>query len=365
MAQFSGTLNTNVWHDTLFNAYLLVKTISNTLAIDNTYASRFREDADLYHDKFVYTDYNRLNVRDFDVNDTNVLAKEQVGEVKQQEIVVTEAKQIGFTSGPWLKKAAWQSEGAYSEFQSNLDATVDETRRMYEMQLMNTYLGAVLESKVGIQAQTITLPTIEGDTEATNRLQAQTICNEIANLFDVLEDPATDNTDNGYWHSFTRDDFYVIFNSKYRNKILNIDLPTIFDNAGLKSSFAKDSLLSKYFGKVNSSVKTTGTTKKYYAADEVDVKDSAGKSYHLKPGQLIPDNVTIGDGTTLSVPCYEKDDKIICKIVHKDGIKFLNAMETSTEFFNSKNLSTNRYTTFAFAKPAYLQAYPLITIREA
>ena len=65
------------------------------------------------------------------------------------------------------------------------------------------------------------------------------------------------------------------------------------------------------------------------------------------------------------IPTVTNDAKIICKIVHKDGIKFLNAMETSTEFFNSKNLSTNRYTTIAFAKPAYLAAYPLITVREA
>lgn len=364
---FTGTLNTNIWHNTLFNAYLLVRTISDTLSLDNTYANRFREDADLYHDKFVYTDYNRLNVRDFDINDTNVLAKEQIGEVKQQEIVVTEAKQIGFTSGPWLKKAAWQSEGAYNEFQSALDATVNETRKMYEMQLMNTYLGAVLESSKGIQSQTVTLPVVEGNPEAQARLQGQTIALKVADIFDELKDPATDNNDNGFWHSFRPEDFYVIFNTQYRNKILKIDLPTIFDNAGLKVDFSGDGLLSKYFGKLTAaSVKTTGTSNTTIRAiDEVDVTDSASKKYHVKPGQLMPNNVTISDGTNISVPTYTVDPKIICKIVHKDGIKFLNAMETSTEFFNSKNLSTNRYTTFAFAKPAYLEAYPIITVREA
>mgnify|MGYP006978917919 CR=1 FL=1 len=367
MAQFSGTLNTNVWHNTLFNAYLLVKTISNTLAIDNTYAARFREDADLYHDKFVYTDYNRLNVRDYDINDTNVLAKEQIGEIKQQEIVVTEAKQIGFTSGPWLKKAAWQSEGSYNEFQSNLDATVDETRRMYEMQLMNVYLGAVLESSVGIQSKFIELPTVADNPEAEARIQAQTIALNIANYFDELKDPATDNNDNGFWHSYNPDDFYVVFNTQYRNKILKIDLPTIFDNAGLKSDFAGDALLAKYFGKLTAAtVKTTGVSNTTIrAVDEMDVTDTSSVKHHVKPGQLMPNNVTISDGTTISIPTYTVDSKIICKIVHKDGIKFLNAMETSTEFFNAKNLSTNRYATFAFALPAYLAAYPLITVREA
>lgn len=367
MANFTGTLNTNIWHNTLFNAYLLVRTLSNTLAIDNTYAARFREDADLYHDKFVYTDYNRLNVRDFDINDTNVLAKEQIGEVKQQEIVVTEAKQIGFTSGPWLKKSAWQNEGSYSEFQSALDATVDETRRMYEMQLMNIYLGSVLESTKGIQAQTITLPVVEGNPEAQNRLQGQAIAEGLANIFDVLRDPATDNNDNGFWHSFKPEDFYVVFNTQYRNKILKIDLPTIFDNMGLKTDFAGDGLLSKYFGKLTAaSVKTTGTNNtSIRAIDEMDVTDTSSNKHHVKPGQLMPNNVTLSDGTNISIPTVTNDAKIICKIVHKDGIKFLNAMETSTEFFNSKNLSTNRYTTFAFAKPAYLAAYPLITVREA
>lgn len=367
MANFSGTLNTNIWHNTLFNAYLLVKTISNTLAIDNTYASRFREDADLYHDKFVYTDYNRLNVRDFDINDTNVLAKEQIGEIKQQEIVVTEAKQIGFTAGPWLAKAAWQNEGSYNEFQSNLEATVDETRKMYEMQLMNIYLGSVLESTKGIQAQTVTLPTVEGNTEAQARLQAQTIALKIADIFDELKDPSTDNNDNGFWHSYNPSDFYVVFNTQYRNKILKIDLPTIFDNMGLKNDFAGDGLLAKYFGKLTPvSVKTTGTNNTTIRAiDEIDVTDTSSNKHHVKPGQLMPNNVTISDGTNISIPTVTTDSKIICKLVHKDGIKFLNAMETSTEFFNSKNLSRNRYLTFAFAKPAYLAAYPLVTIREA
>lgn len=364
---FDGKLNTNVWHNTLFNAYLLVRTISNTLALDNTYAARFREDADLYHDKFVYTDYNRLNVRDYDIDDTNVLAKEQIGEVKQQEIVVDQAKQIGFTAGPWLKKAAWQNEGSYRDFQTNLEATIDETRKMFEMQLMNIYLGSVLEATSGIQSQTVELPTVAGDAEAEARLQAQTIALKIANIFDELKDPATDNNDNGYWHSFNPEDFYVVFNTEYRNKILKIDLPTIFDNAGLKADFAGDALLAKYFGKLTpASTTTTGTSNTTIRAiDEMDVTDTNSKKHHVKPGQLMPANVTLAANGKISIPTATNDPKIICKIVHKDGIKFLNAMETSTEFFNAKNLSTNKYTTFAYAKPEYLAAYPLITLREA
>ena len=98
MADFNGTLNTNVWHDGLFNAYLLVRTLTDTLALDDSLAAMFKADADLYHDQFVYTDVDVLDVKNYDINDTDVTQMEQRGKIKQQTIAVTEAKQIGFTT---------------------------------------------------------------------------------------------------------------------------------------------------------------------------------------------------------------------------------------------------------------------------
>lgn len=363
---FNGALNTNVWHDGLYNAYLLVRTIADNLALDTTFADKFRKDADLYHDKFVWTDIDVLNVRDFDINDTNVLAMEDKGHYKQQEIVVDQAKQIGFTVGPWLAKAAWQDEGSYGQFQSELEAMVDKTKKLYEQKMVQIYLGAVLESSVGMQSRTVVLPE-DNNKEVQNRLQAQTISTEIANVYDILKDPATDNNDNGFWHSFRPEDFEVVFNTQYRNRIMKLDLPTMFDNAGIKSTFAGEGLLSKYFGKLTAaSVKTTGASNTTIRSiDEIDVEDSTGKKYHVKPGELLPANVTLSDGTNIKIPTVTEDPKIICKIIHREGIVYLSAINTSTEFFNAKNTTRNRYLTYSFAKPEYLKAYPIVTIREA
>ena len=365
---FTGTLNTNEWFNSMYNAYLLVKTIADGLSgMDNGLASEFKADSDLYHDKFVYTDVNVLNLRDFDPNDTNVLAPEQKGEAKQQEIVVNEAKQVGFTAGNWLEKRAWQDAGSYGQFESVLDAQVGETKRLYEHLMVNTAIGT-MESNIGKQQRTVTLPTVTGDVEATNRLQGQTVAEDLANLFVELEDPSTDYTDNGFWKSYKSSDFIVIWNAQFKNKILKIDMPTIFDNAGLKSDFEGRVLPAKYFGKVNAaSVTTSGASSNttIYALEEMDIEDTDKKKYHIKPGMLLPAKVTLSEGGVIKVPSYTVDPSIICKVVHKEGVKYLTTIETSTEFFNSKNLTRNRYLTFAYAYPEYLMGYPIVTVRKA
>ena len=67
--------------------------------------------------------------------------------------------------------------------------------------MVNTAIGT-MESNIGKQQRTVTLPTVEGDVEATNRLQGQTVAEDLANLFVELEDPSTDYTDNGFWKSY-------------------------------------------------------------------------------------------------------------------------------------------------------------------
>lgn len=364
---FIGTLNTNEWFNNLYNAYLLVKTIADGLSgMDNGLASEFKADADLYHDKFVYTDVNVLDLRDFDPTDTNVLAPEQKGEVKQQKIVINEAKQIGFTAGNWLEKRAWQDAGSYGQFESVLDAQVGETRRLYEHLMVKAAIGT-MESSIGKQQRTVTLPTVEGDVEATNRLQGQTVAEDLANLFVEMEDPSTEYTDNGYWKSYKPSDFVVIWNAQFKNKILKLDMPTIFDNAGLKADFEGRVVPAKWFGKANGvSVTSTGTSNtKIYALEEMDIEDTDGKKYHVKPGVLLPAKVTLVESGAIKVPSYTVDPSIIYKVIHKEGVKYLTTIETSTEFFNSKNLTRNRYLTFAFAKPEYLMGYPIVTVRKA
>lgn len=374
MADFNGTLNTNVWHDGLFNAYLLVRTLSDTLALDDSLAAMFRADADLYHDQFVYTDVDVLDVRNYDINDTDVTKMEQRGKIKQQTIAVTEAKQIGFTAGPWLAKAAWQDATSFSNFQSELDSMVSKTRKLYEQQMMEIYFGSMLEATSASQNVEIEMPTNQ-DPEKQGRLQAQTFCYKLANIFDAVRHPSRSYNDNGFYHAYTPDQLGVIFNSDFKNKVLTIDLPTVYNNGDLRKVFDGKALVPEIWGKKTAaSVTTTGTANTTIrATDELDVTDTSKVKHHVKPGELLPANVALENGCVASVdlagnkvlvPTATADSKILCKIYAKEGIKYLSAMETSTEFFNSKNLSKNRYLTFAYAKPVYLKGYPLITIRS-
>ena len=85
---------------------------------------------------------------------------------------------------------------------------------------------------------------------------------------------------------------------------------------------------------------------------------------HVRQGDILPTGAAITDshGKVL-IPAYVVDKTILGKWIHKDAIKYYVGYSTQTEFFNSKNLSTNRYATWYFNKPARLSSYPIITFR--
>lgn len=404
MATFNGSLNTNEWFNSLYNAYLLVTTLSDNLkGLDNGLASRFKADADLYHDKFVWSDTDVLKTRAFDVTDANVLSPEDKGTVAQQEIVVDQARQIGFTAGNWLAKRAWQDAGSYDQFESVLAGQIGETRKLYEYQMVNTAVGTMKSSAAqanagafGSQNLQITLFNRTGAADITGtgttdestpvvttydleyagspvyesnaRLNAMVIANYLADLFVDMKDPGKNYNDNGFYKSFDPSDLLVIWNPKYKNYIMKQALPTVFNEAGLKADFEGTIIPSRYFGTVNPATVTTSTpvgTEVIRALEEMDVTPSGGTKTHIRPGEVVPSGVTLVDDGEIIVPTYTEDPKVICKIVHKDGVKYLSTLETSTEFFNAKNLTRNRYLTFAYAKPEYLAGRPMITIKEA
>ena len=129
------------------------------------------------------------------------------------------------------------------------------------------------------------------------------------------------------------------------------------------------------------------------AMGEYKIRTAANGSYsatgtilkNVFPGDLLPTGTPIVTGATAlttaswnttyngraytftvysTVHAYKEDGAIICKIIHKNGVRYLSSFETSTEFWNPKNLSTNRYLTWMFAKPQHLSNYPFITVNE-
>lgn len=390
MANFNGSLNTNEMYNSIFNMLALVYTYADNLGgIDDSLASKYRTDGGMYHDQSIYTDMDIVYSRVWDPDDTNVLAPEAVVKPVQQVITTDQFRQIGLYMDEYLSKRAWMDASKYDEFRSVVQKQVRDTKRVFEQKLVDTYVGGVQNG--GAQDVTLTLPTVADDAEAQNRLQAQAIATKIGDLFTDLGDTSTKYNKNGFTKSFKAEDFDIIWNSTYYNKMLFTDLTTIFHNENL---LKKGHIMpSRYFNTTALSGKTTADGTSVIARREYFIPVAANGEYaaagpnvtHVFAGDLLPNKTPInstGSDTFTSITATINgksrtvkaatsayaavlQPKVICKIVHKDAIKYLSSFETQTEFWNPKNMSKNRYLTWAYAEPETLDGYPVITLIAA
>lgn len=390
MAAFTGQMNSNEFYNALFNAYRLYYMYSDNLrGLDDSLATRYRADGGMYHDQNVFTDLDVLYSRVWNPDDTNVLAPEAVAAPKQQKITVDKFRQIGLYTDEYLSKRAWMDPTNYDQFRTVVQKQVSETKRVFEQKLVDTFVGIIRNG--GQQDRTLQLPTDENDAESQNRLQAQAIAKEIGDVLVKLKDSSDKYNKNGFLKSFDASDFDVVWNADYYNKILYTDLPTIYHKENLlKEGRALD---SHYFGTaaLGSAATANGTTirarREYFIPVNASGEyASAGPNvFHVFPGDVLPNKTPINatgidtfvdiiatiNGKTRTVSActsafaYVEDSKVICKIIHKDAIKYLSSFETGSEFWNPKNLTTNRYLTWAYAEPETLDGYPLITIVSA
>ena len=389
---WGGTLNTNAFYNATFNAYRLITTLADNLsAMDDSLVEKFRVDGGMYDDKKVYTDCDVLMSRVWDPEDANVLEPEMTADIKQQEIVIDKQRQIGLQTENYLSKKAWQEPTSFDEFNSVVQAQVSNTKKVYEQRLVDVYVGTV-EATAGKQEQTINITDAVGTAtgEEASRIEAQAIARALADCLVELKDTTRDFNDNGFLKAFNEDDIMIVYNSEFYNKILYTDLPTIYhkDNL-LKNAHV---LPARYFGtKVNSAAAADGAT--HLAADEYKIRVKANGEYdaagtiikNVFAGDVLPKGTpmvaqsvveTTGKGAFTingksrnvtyysTVHAYTKNADIICKFIHKNGIKFFSSFVTSTEFWNDKNLRTNRYLTWNYANPEYLAGYPVITFKK-
>lgn len=387
--KFNGRLNTNEFYNSIYNAARLYMIYADNLkGMDKkNLAEKYRADGGMYNDQSVFTDMDVLYSRIWDPNDTNVLAPEAVVKPVQERITVNQFRQIGIYTDEYLSKRAWMDPNTYDEFRSVVQKQSAETKRVYEQRLVDVFVG--VEPSAASQTITLTLPT-DTDKEKQNRLQAQAIAKKIGDLFVDLKDTTNNFNVNGFIKSFDKGDIDIIWNSDYYNQIRYVDLPTIFHKEDLLENGIV--LPSRYFGTrstITSDAHADGTDK-YRAEMEAFIPVDATGKYsangtnvvHVFPGDVLPNLTPISsEGTAdyltkeftvngvkrtiqyyTDVRAYQVDPKIICKLVHKDAVKYMSSFETATEFWNPKNLTTNRYLTWAYAKPQLLNGYPFITL---
>lgn len=362
MANFTGQLRSNEIFAALYNMIISQQVFADN--ITDTFselADRFRVDGSLYGDTKLYHSSDVLKSAPWgnDAEAANLLALYRPKAPETQAITLDVFRQICLTVDNYLSKRAWGTEGAFSEFNSVMLGWIRDTKRVYDATLVNSYVGTA-ETKVGSQEQTITFQTQEGDLEATNRLEGQAIAEKIANLLIELRDVSRDFNDYGNLRSYKPEDLIVVWNSNYYNKILKVDLPTIFHRDGLVDKLNDYYLPSRYFGKVNAKAGTTSASNTTIRSlIETDYTDSSKVKHHVFPGDLLPGSVSYKANET-----YTTDGTIVCKIMHKNSIPFMSAFEVGTSFFNPKSLTETHYLTWGHNTLEYLQNYPMITLRS-
>ena len=399
---FQGGLNANEFLNGLFNAYGLVYTYGNNLGgRGDSLAERFKADGGQYRDQLVYTDVDVLYSRIWDKDDTNVLATENKGMYVQQYLTIDSFRQIGLTVDQFLTKRAWMDAGKYDEFRTVILKQISDTKQVYEDTLVDTFVGVHVSGAPAANIA-ITMPT-DNDAEKQNRLRAMEVFKTIGDTFNSLADYNRSFNENKYLKRFSEGDCILVFSDKYANEFRYVDTPTVFHKEDL---LAKGKILNrKYFGKpIESSVTVAdGTTHRAVENMLITIAAATGEykapvsgtnaAVQVFPGDLLPKgtplttdeptynaNVTVffyglGGGTgstgmgkafTASVctkaNAYAEDNKMICKIIHKDAVKYLSSITTQTEFINGKNHTQNMYLTWGYSYPAALKGYPFITV---
>jgi hypothetical protein len=379
---FNGQLT----HNEIFNAiYNMI--ISQQVFADNIYetkstlADMSRVDGTLYGDTKLYysTDVLKSIPWTNDAEAQNLLKLHRPQDPECQKITIDQFRMIPLTVDQYLTKRAFMTDGTFSQFSSQMLSWMRDTKKIYDATMFNSFVGthtaAMEDGKGEKQNYPIELPDAEGlDTEAYNRLVAQTIAEKMADLIVDLEDVSRDFNDYGNLRSYNANDLVFVWNSDWVNKIKKLDVPTIFHKDGLIDKFAEHVLPARYFGDVKTSGGTTAATntsirsliEKDYNTKTVNGTvvpmdpDEAGydETKHIFPGDLLPGNTAYSANEV-----YEENGDIVFKVYHKNSIPFMTAFETGTEFFNPRSLTQTHYLIWGYNNLESLKNYPFITAK--
>ena len=374
---YAGKLNANEIFASIYNMIISQEVFADN--IKDTKASLVdaaRIDGSMYGDTKLYyaTDVLRSYAWGGDEEATKLLELNRPEDPQCQAITLDVFRQIRLTVDNYLTKRAWSSENAFNEFNSVMLGWIRDTKRVYDSTTYNTFIGTYVTSE-GKQNQTVTLPTVEGDKEAENRLQAQTIATKVADIIVDLEDVSRDYNDYQNLRSYSADDFRYVWNSAYVNKINKLDVPTIFHKDGLIDKFAQYTLPARYFGDVvvkGTAVTSDGTSYRSLVEQDVTLVEAltykgktlpVGSKFHLFAGDIIPNKIALASASAVLVPSYKENGNIICKIVHKDAVPYMSGFEAGTSFFNSRSLTENNYLTFGHNTLEAIHDKPFITLK--
>lgn len=367
-------LNSNEIFGTIFNMIISQTVFADS--IGNTKFSivdKFRTDGSMYGDTKLFYASDILGSRPWANYDeaTNLLKTKRPQDPKMQAVSIDQFRQINITVDNYLSKRAWSTEGAFSTFHSTILARIRQTKNVYDETLINQFIGC--EEVVDNEKLTQFIPLPDGDTEADNRLYAQTMAMELANILAEMADISRDYNEYGFMRNYDPSDLILIWNIEEHNKILKLDVPTIFHKDGLFDSLEEHDMPARYFGTVNK-IETNvdvdneitraacefyvdTTTSQCYLDDEKITVDPENIKHYFA-GELV------GAGKYPAYYTYNQTSDVLFKIIHKDAIPFMSAFESATSFFNPRSLTENHYLTWGYSTPTHLKNFPFVTVKK-
>lgn len=340
MATFTGQLRSNEIFSSIFNMIISQEVFADNIK-GTDLVDEARVDGGLYGDTKLYysTDALASSAWGNDAEATNLLRIERPKDPEVQAIHLDKFRQISLTVDNYLSKRAWGDESSFSSFNSVMLGWLRDTKKVYDGTTYNAYIGTV-EGASG---------KAEIEVRASD---AKNLAEDLANIITEMTDYTRDFNDYKQLRRYSEDEIKIVFNSKYINKIKNVDLPVIFDNAGLKATFSKKVLPARYFGTVNTGSKVADAKTRSLIEQAIGDK-------HYFAGDVIDTGVTAPAGTS-----YQEDDTIVAKIMVKLP-PYMSAFEVGTSFFNAKSLTENHYLTFGHNTIEYLKAYPMVTLKAS
>lgn len=376
MGAFTGTLNANLIFAAMYNMIISQQVFADNIAgTFSNLVSKAKVDGSMYGDKKLYiaTDALKSTPWGNDAEAVNLLVLHRPKAPEVQEITLNIFRQVSLTVDYYLTKQAWMDAGSFTSFTSVMLGWMRETKKIYDATTYNAFFGTNV-STANRGNINITLSTISSDsslnTKEKNELMAQTIAENMANLFIDMTDTTRDFNDYGFLRSYNLSDIKVVWNSIYVNRIKKVQLPTIYNKDGLMDKFDGDILPARFFGNVNTLSGTTtasNTTVRSLIETDYQVANQAadpraeqadnGNWYvHVFGGDLLPDSTNYSANET-----YTESDEIICKVYVKLP-PIMSGFEVGTSFFNAKSLTENHYLTWGHNTLEHLYNYPFITV---
>lgn len=373
---FIGQLNQNSVLSTMYNMIISQEVFSDNISLKGTLVEKFRVDGTLFGDTKLFTSTDIGHLTDFPNSSETVLTKRNPKDPKIQAVTIDTFKQTAVTVDGVRLKQAFPNADLYGLFVGVIVQWLRETYKVLNVTLINTYVGT--EESLATRSEVLVeLPEVPSlgivERRAHYNLVAELVGESLANLVVDMNDALRDFNDYGFLRAYNTNDFMIVWNKRWINKMKRVALPNIFhkgDTLALDMEFV--TINDRFFGKkaeydgdkpygtyrllepiaytITSTDKTAGHFKGY----------SLGEVIQLFPGDLLP----VGhDGE--DVELYEVDEDIICKVVHKRAIPFMSAMLVGSEFYNPKDLDRTHFLTWGYSKPQYLANLPLITVRAS